>query len=116
MSGVLAASLGGAPEVHECSRAGCRSSAEWAILWRNPKIHAPERRKTWLACAEHLTYLREFLAARSFPLEVVPVTELETTGNARETSHEHGTEPGDTHNTGADHEHRTGTGKAPVTR
>lgn len=78
MSGVLAASLGGAPpEVFECSRAGCRERAEWAIRWRNPKIHAEDRRKTWLACEEHLEHLREFLAARSFPLEVVPVGELE---------------------------------------
>ena len=78
MSGVLAVSLGGAPtEALECSRAGCRSRAEWAIEWRNPKIHAEDRRKTWLACADHLDYLREFLAARSFPLRVLPVDELE---------------------------------------
>lgn len=76
MSGVLAASLGGEPDVLECSRAGCRSEAEWALLWRNPKIHGPERRKTWLACAEHLEYLREFLAARSFPLSVLTVQAL----------------------------------------
>lgn len=85
MSGVLAASLGGAPsETHECSRAGCRSRAERAILWRNPKIHTPDRRKTWLACDEHLEYLREFLAARSFPLEVVPVSELPVAPSAAE--------------------------------
>lgn len=78
MSGALAASLGGAPaEVYECSRAGCRARADWAILWRNPKIHPVDRRKTWLACEEHLAYLREFLAARDFPLEVVPVSALE---------------------------------------
>lgn len=77
MSGVLAASLGGAPaEALECSRAGCRDRSEWAILWRNPRIHTPERRKTWLACEAHIEYLWEFLAARSFPLEVIPVAEL----------------------------------------
>lgn len=77
MSGVLAASLGGNPGVTECSRAGCQESAAWALLWRNPKIHAEDRRKTWLACAEHVDYLREFLAARSFPLEVVDIEDLE---------------------------------------
>ncbi|MBN9612539.1 MAG: hypothetical protein J0H64_03595 [Actinobacteria bacterium] len=65
--------------IHECSRAGCRSEAHWAILWRNPKIHTVERRKTWLACKDHLDYLREFLAARSFPLSVMTVSELDTT-------------------------------------
>lgn len=61
----------------ECSSAGCRSSAAWAIRWRNPKIHAEDRRKTWLACGEHRDALREFLAARGFPLEVVTVDELD---------------------------------------
>ncbi|MBK0417975.1 hypothetical protein JD276_02860 [Leucobacter sp. CSA1] len=79
MSGVLSASLGGSPaQRFECSRAGCREAADSAILWRNPKIHDPERRKTWLACGEHLETLREFLAARDFPLEVRPVSDLET--------------------------------------
>ncbi|MFF0910485.1 hypothetical protein ACFWZW_07325 [Microbacterium enclense] len=54
----------------ECSRAGCRDTAAWAILWRNPRIHTPDRRKTWVACDAHVGYLREFLAARDFPLEV----------------------------------------------
>lgn len=70
--------LGIAPE-HQfsCSRAGCRHEASWAINWRNPKIHAEDRRKTWLACEAHLETLREFLAARDFPLDVVPVGELD---------------------------------------
>ena len=53
-----------------CSRAGCRQAALWRIDWRNPRIHTAERRKTWVACDEHVGYLREFLAARDFPLEV----------------------------------------------
>jgi len=57
-------------EAAECSRAGCRASAAWAILWRNPRIHAADRRKTWVACDEHVSYLREFLSARDFPVEV----------------------------------------------
>lgn len=62
--------FGTPPERFTCSRAGCSERAAWAIDWRNPKIHAEDRRKTWLACAEHLDYLREFLAARDFPLTV----------------------------------------------
>ncbi|SDO73281.1 hypothetical protein SAMN04487848_1827 [Microbacterium sp. ru370.1] len=54
----------------ECSRAGCRDIAVWAIRWRNPRIHAADRRKTWIACDEHVAYLREFLTARDFPVEV----------------------------------------------
>lgn len=59
----------------QCSRAGCTSSAAWSILWRNPKIHSSDRQKTWLACAEHREYLEQFLAARSFPLRVMPFNE-----------------------------------------
>jgi hypothetical protein len=54
-----------------CSRAGCVAGASWQILWRNPRIHTADRRKTWLACDEHVGYLRDFLAARDFPLEVL---------------------------------------------
>ncbi|MFV0432987.1 MAG: hypothetical protein ACK5LO_03240 [Leucobacter sp.] len=61
----------------ECSRAGCREAAEWALVWRNPRIHSEDRRKTWLACAEHLETLRAFLADRGFPLEVRSVGELD---------------------------------------
>lgn len=53
-----------------CSRAGCRAPASWRIDWRNPRIHTGDRRKTWVACDAHVGYLREFLAARSFPLDV----------------------------------------------
>lgn len=70
--------LGGeAAQRFECSRAGCTSRANWAIAWRNPKIHAADRRKTWLACDEHREYLTGFLSARSFPLEVITLDELE---------------------------------------
>lgn len=65
--------LGSDPGIEECSRAGCREAASWRVEWRNPKIHTAERRKVWLACVEHLEFLREFLAARDFPLEVVPL-------------------------------------------
>lgn len=77
MSGGLLGALDGSPaERYACSRAGCAAAAASAIRWRNPKIHAAERWKTWLACPEHVEVLREFLAARSFPLTVASVTEL----------------------------------------
>ncbi|WP_239684008.1 hypothetical protein [Leucobacter musarum] len=80
MSGVVTPTLtlGGTPE-HRfmCSRAGCRDAAAFAILWRNPKIHTPERRKTWLACTEHRQVLHDFLEARGFPLDVRTVEELD---------------------------------------
>lgn len=62
---------GQAPERLTCSRAGCLERATWRVEWRNPKIHAEDRVKVWLACDEHVEYLREFLAAREFPLRVV---------------------------------------------
>ena len=54
-----------------CSRAGCREDAQWRIDWRNPRIHAADRIKTWLACPEHVDYLREFLASRDFPVAAI---------------------------------------------
>jgi hypothetical protein len=45
----------------------------WALRWNNPKIHPPERRKTWLACREHLDHLERFLGARGFLRETEPV-------------------------------------------
>jgi hypothetical protein len=56
-----------------CSRAGCRASASWRIEWRNPRIHDADRVKVWLACDEHVGFLRDFLAARDFPLQVLKV-------------------------------------------
>lgn len=62
---------------HTCSRAGCRDEAAWALVWRNPKIHTQDRRKTWLACDEHREVLAAFLTDRSFPLQVLTVGELD---------------------------------------
>ncbi|MFT4214222.1 MAG: hypothetical protein QM622_05535 [Microbacterium sp.] len=56
-----------------CSRAGCRVDAQWQIVWRNPRIHSADRRKIWTACDEHVAYLREYLAARDFPVTVVGI-------------------------------------------
>jgi hypothetical protein len=62
--------LGAPLATDTCSRAGCRQPAHWRLDWRNPRIHTQDRVKTWVACAEHIDYLREFLAARDFPLSV----------------------------------------------
>lgn len=64
------------PETPICSAKGCRSAAVWVLAWNNPKVHTPERRKTWLACEEHREHLESFLGTRSFLREVIPVTEL----------------------------------------
>jgi len=60
------------PEHSICSARGCTSPAVWAVRWNNPKLHPPERRKTWLACDQHRTYLSEFLSARGFLREIEP--------------------------------------------
>jgi hypothetical protein len=65
--------LGGEIPAHTCSRAGCRETAVSRVEWRNPRIHGPERTKVWLACEEHVEYLRDFLASRDFPVAVVPL-------------------------------------------
>jgi len=56
----------------QCSAKGCRASATWQLLWQNPKLHAGDRRKTWLACDDHRRSLGEFLSARGFLREVQP--------------------------------------------
>lgn len=57
-------------EALTCSAKSCTAPATAALRWNNPKIHPAERRKTWLACAEHQGSLTEFLAARGFMREV----------------------------------------------
>ncbi len=66
--------LGAPLDSTNCSRAGCRENATWRLDWRNPRIHSADRVKTWLACEDHVDYLREFLVARDFPLKVSPLT------------------------------------------
>ena len=56
-----------------CSRAGCTEAATWNVNWRNPRIHDEHRVKIWLACDEHRDYLRDYLAARDFPVQVTPI-------------------------------------------
>lgn len=70
------------PDSPQCSRKGCRADAAWQIRWNNPRIHEPERRKVWLACPEHREVLEQFLAARGFWKDTVPLAEP---GPAQET-------------------------------
>jgi hypothetical protein len=56
-----------------CSAKGCRNDAVWVLVWNNPKIHTPDRRKTWVACDEHRASLSEFLQRRGFLREAVPI-------------------------------------------
>ena len=55
-----------------CSAKGCRADATWQLLWNNPRIHTPDRRKVWLACDEHRESLGSFLGARGFLKDTVP--------------------------------------------
>ena len=49
-----------------CSAKGCRADAAYGLLWNNPKLHTPDRRKSWLACEEHREHLSRFLGVRGF--------------------------------------------------
>ena len=49
-----------------CSARGCRAPASYVLVWNNPKVHAPEREKTWVACEEHRQSLSDFLDLRGF--------------------------------------------------
>ncbi|SDM10340.1 hypothetical protein [Streptomyces wuyuanensis] len=60
-----------------CSAKGCRAAAVWVLAWNNPKLHTPERRKTWLACEEHREHLSKFLGVRGFLKDVVTLGEWE---------------------------------------
>ncbi|MEU6861640.1 hypothetical protein AB0B28_22530 [Glycomyces sp. NPDC046736] len=56
-----------------CSARGCREAAAWMLLWRNPRLHTPDRVKRWAACETHLESLRSFLTDRGFPCETEAV-------------------------------------------
>ena len=45
----------------------------WILAWNNPSLHAPGRRKEWVACDAHREHLGDFLARRSFLLDVTPL-------------------------------------------
>ena len=59
-----------------CSARGCHATASWGLLWNNPKLHTPERRKVWTACDGHRAELESFLRSRGFLKSTVPSEEL----------------------------------------
>ena len=61
------------PENAICSAKGCQAAAVWDLVWNNPKLHTPDRRKSWLACDAHRESLSGFLSARQFLIEVRPL-------------------------------------------
>jgi YD repeat-containing protein len=61
------------PDGLVCSARGCRQSPAYDLQWNNPKIHTADRRKHWLACDDHRKSLAEFLSARGFLKEVLPL-------------------------------------------
>lgn len=73
MSSDDAVSDDAAPENATCSARGCSAPATVDLRWNNPKLHPPERRKSWLACDEHDDHLSGFLSARGFLREKQPV-------------------------------------------
>jgi hypothetical protein len=56
-----------------CSAKGCRAEATWVLGWNNPRLHRPQRRKAWTACDGHKEHLTQFLEARGFLRQVVPI-------------------------------------------
>jgi len=56
-----------------CSARGCRASARHVLVWNNPKVHAPDREKTWVACDDHRSSLSEYLDVRGFLQRVDPL-------------------------------------------
>lgn len=54
----------------KCSRVGCTATATAMVIWRNPKLHAPEKTKTWGTCADHSDYFVSYLTIRGFFLEL----------------------------------------------
>lgn len=75
MSSFLFGASGG-PDTLICSAKACRDRARFGIIWNNPKLHTPERRKVWLACPAHRESLSAFLSLRGFLREVVDVDDL----------------------------------------
>lgn len=72
--GLFRPTAGAQPDEHDdelrCSSKGCQRPATYALHWNNPKLHTPDRRKTWLACDDHRESLAAFLDLRGFLRDV----------------------------------------------
>ena len=56
-----------------CSAKGCRTEAVHVLVWNNPRLHTPEREKTWVACDVHREPLSGHLDVRGFLRRVEPL-------------------------------------------
>jgi hypothetical protein len=56
-----------------CSAKGCRQAAAHVLVWNNPRLHTPDREKTWVACEDHRQSLSSFLDLRGFLRRVDPL-------------------------------------------
>jgi hypothetical protein len=56
-----------------CSRKGCRETAGWVLRWNNPRIHTPDRRKSWASCELHVAWFEQYLGDRGLWKETVPL-------------------------------------------
>ncbi|WGW13712.1 hypothetical protein LWF01_08130 [Saxibacter everestensis] len=59
-----------------CSRKACHQSASWGLLWNNPRIHTPVRRKVWLSCDEHRDWLQQYLTSRGLHKETLALADI----------------------------------------
>lgn len=62
-------------ETLRCSRTSCSEPPSWRVVWRNPKIHAQDRRKIWLSCSDHKDYFEGYLGQRGFPVHAEALEE-----------------------------------------
>ncbi|MCW2666240.1 MAG: uncharacterized protein JWN57_1202 [Frankiales bacterium] len=60
-------------EIAVCSAKGCRAPARHVLVWNNPKLHTPDREKTWVACDDHRQSLADHLDVRGFLRRVDPL-------------------------------------------
>lgn len=56
-----------------CSAKACRNDATHVLVWNNPKVHTPDREKTWVACEDHRQSLADHLDVRGFLKRVDPL-------------------------------------------
>ena len=72
-----------AGEPVRCSAKGCPADARWVLVWNNPKVHTPDREKTWVACDLHRGSLSDFLDLRGFLRRVDPLAAVPAPGALR---------------------------------
>ncbi len=60
-----------------------RRPPTWELLWNNPKLHTPDRRKIWLACDEHRAVALRLPRRAQFLKDVVPQPRSGPSSSAR---------------------------------